>query len=135
MPKNIETCPCGSRQPYAQCCAPFHQGDSVAPIAEALMRSRYTAYVLALKDYLLATWHSTTRPKQLQLDSNTQWLGLKVKACEAGQIEDQKGTVSFIARYKIQGKAHRLTETSRFVKEQGRWFYVDGDIGDNNKKV
>ncbi|WP_353571774.1 YchJ family metal-binding protein, partial [Candidatus Albibeggiatoa sp. nov. BB20] len=126
--KTTETCPCGSQQSYVQCCAPYHQWDSVPATAEALMRSRYTAFVLELKDYLLSTWHPSTRPKQLQFDSNTHWLGLKIKAHEAGQKDDTEGTVSFVARYKLQGKAHRLTEKSRFVKDKERWFYLDGEI-------
>jgi len=129
MKSNNNTCPCGRQQTYAQCCAPCHQSQRVAPTAEALMRSRYSAYVLGLKGYLLDTWHSSTRPKQLELDTKTLWLGLKVKACEAGTEQDTEGTVHFVARYKIQGKAHRLVENSRFIKQQGRWFYLDGDIG------
>ena len=129
MKPNSNTCPCGRPQTYAQCCEPYHQGQQVAPTAEALMRSRYSAYTLALKDYLLETWHFSTRPKQLELDTKTSWLGLKIKACEAGTEQDSEGSVQFVARYKIQGKAHRLVENSRFIKQQGRWFYVDGDIG------
>lgn len=120
-------CPCGSQQQYMQCCGVYHQGE-IAPTAEALMRSRYSAFVLELKDYLLETWHSSSRPEQLQFDSNARWLGLKIKACEAGQENDTQGTVHFVARYKINGKAQRLVENSHFIKQQGRWFYINGDI-------
>lgn len=89
------------------------------------MRSRYCAYVLELGAYLLSTWHSSTRPRSLELQS-TKWLGLTVK--QHKQTGDT-ATVEFVARYKVQGKAHRLQEKSRFVREDGRWFYVDGDIG------
>lgn len=124
----IEQCPCGQQQTYAQCCAPYHQGTAIAPTAELLMRSRYSAYVLAIKEYLLSTWHESTRPKKLTFNPQTVWLGLKIKHCIAGTQQDEQGTVQFVARYKIQGKAHRLIENSRFVKQQGHWFYIDGDI-------
>ena len=88
------------------------------------MRSRYSAYVLELGAYLLSTWHPSTRPPSLELQ-NTKWLGLTVK--QHNQTGDT-ATVEFVARYKVQGKAHRLQEKSRFVRENGRWFYLDGDI-------
>jgi SEC-C motif-containing protein len=91
------------------------------------MRSRYSAYVLGLKDYLLATWHATTRPATLELETKlpTQWLGLEIKRFETTGAET--AVVEFVARYKIGGRAHRLHETSRFVQEAGIWFYLDGD--------
>lgn len=90
------------------------------------MRSRYSAFVLQNERYLLATWHPSTRPSSLNLkeEAPDQWLGLNVK--NASQNGDQ-GTVSFVARWKNGGKASRLSETSRFVREDGRWYYVDGD--------
>ena len=92
------------------------------------MRSRYVAYTLGLETYLLETWHPTTRPASLELknDSKLRWLGLSVKRHE--QQDDTHATVEFVARYKIDGRAYRLHETSRFVHDDGRWFYVDGDI-------
>jgi SEC-C motif-containing protein len=92
------------------------------------MRSRYSGYVLARKDYLLRTWHESTRPETLDLrDAGTvRWLGLKIVRTEAGGSEDMRGVVEFVARYQIGGKAHRLHETSRFVREGGQWFYLDG---------
>jgi SEC-C motif-containing protein len=92
--------------------------------AEALMRSRYSAYVLKLEDYLFATWHPDTRPAALDIaDDDSKWLGLEVKRHEESA---DTTTVEFVARYKIAGRAHRLHEISRFVRENGRWFYVDG---------
>jgi SEC-C motif-containing protein len=118
-----ETCPCGGGK-YAACCESFHQGEP-APTAERLMRSRYSAFVLKLEPYLLATWHASTRPATLSLENdNTQWLGLTIK-----QHQDDgpdQATVEFVARYKSNGRACKLHETSRFVRENGRWFYVDG---------
>jgi SEC-C motif-containing protein len=90
------------------------------------MRSRYCAFVLQNEAYLLATWHPSTRPASLNLaeDAPDRWLGLTVKA--ASQDGDH-GTVTFVARWKVGGRAGRLSETSRFVREDGRWYYVDGD--------
>jgi SEC-C motif-containing protein len=118
------SCPCGSGRPYANCCEPWHHG-SPAPTAEALMRSRYTAYVLNLHDYLLATWHESTRPPSLE-DSPTRWLGLAVK--QHVQQDDNHATVEFVARFRADGRGHRLHEVSRFVREGARWYYVDGDF-------
>ena len=93
-----------------------------------LMRSRYTAYTRLDARYLLTTWHASTRPPELVLDAeaNPQWLGLKIVNCTDGQAEHNSGTVEFIARYKINGRAQRLHEVSRFSRENGRWYYLDG---------
>lgn len=90
------------------------------------MRSRYSAFVLGLADYLLATWHATTRPPELTLETGTQWLGLEVRSHH--RQDDTHATVEFVARYRVGGQGQRLRETSRFRKEDGRWFYVDGDL-------
>lgn len=92
------------------------------------MRSRYSAYVLGLEPYLLATWHASTRPAALHLaeEAGTKWLGLEVKRQQAQDASH--ATVEFVARYRIAGRGHRLHETSRFVCEDGRWLYVDGDV-------
>ena len=90
------------------------------------MRSRYTAYVLGHADYLLATWHQRTRPATLELDPAAKWLGLEVK--QRLQTGDDQAEVSFVARFRLAGRAVRLTEHSRFMRENGRWFYVDGDV-------
>ena len=122
-----EPCPCGSGQRYAACCGPLHAGERPAASAEALMRSRYSAYVLKLADYLLATWHPSTRPSELDLAADdSKWLGLDVKRHEVQ--DDDRAMVEFVARYRIAGRVHRLHELSRFVREEGRWFYVDGDL-------
>jgi SEC-C motif-containing protein len=118
-------CPCGQPKDYAECCGPFHAG-APAPTAEALMRSRYSAYVLALEAYLQATWHASTRPAQAGADEETRWLGLQIKRHEATGADS--ALVEFVARYKCAGRAHRLHEISRFVREDGRWYYVDGEF-------
>ncbi|MFZ1828659.1 MAG: YchJ family protein [Candidatus Competibacteraceae bacterium] len=123
-------CPCGSGKPYAACCEPYLDHDPRPVTAEALMRSRYSGYVLARKDYLLRTWHESTRPETLDLNDAgaVHWLGLKVVRTEAGGPDDARGVVEFVARFKVGGKAHRLHETSRFVREGGQWFYLDGTL-------
>ncbi len=128
MAKLTPACPCGSTKPFTACCAPYVECNEAAPTAEALMRSRYTAYTLLREDYLLATWHTSTRPASLDLaaDVATKWIGLEVKRHE--QQDTDHAIVEFVARYKVNGRAHRLHEVSRFVREDGRWFYVDGEV-------
>lgn len=127
MAKLID-CPCGRSKPYTACCGRFIESNEPAPTAEALMRSRYTAYTLRNEDYLLATWHASTRPSSLGLQDEvpTKWLGLEVKRHE--QQDADHAIVEFVARYKVQGRAHRLHEVSRFLREAGQWFYVDGTV-------
>ena len=120
-------CPCDSGQTYVDCCGAWHLGllqGLHAPTPEALMRSRYSAYVLGLIDYLLATWHPATAPGELELPP-LKWLGLEVLLA---QSTAQAGVVEFVARCRENGRAQRMHETSRFVREQGRWYYVDGII-------
>jgi SEC-C motif-containing protein len=128
MKINSNLCPCGSNKKYSDCCARYLESNKPAPSAEALMRSRYTAYMQLAEDYLLATWHPSTRPAALGLaeDVPAKWIGLEVKRHE--QQDADHAVVEFVARYKVNGRAHRLHEVSRFVREAGRWFYVDGDI-------
>jgi len=120
-------CPCGSGHRYGPCCGRWHAGQP-APGAEALMRSRYSAYVIGDAGYLLATWHPRTRPPELSLadapGQRTQWLGLQVRRHRATGADTAE--VEFVARYRIGGgSAVRLAEHSRFVREDGRWYYLD----------
>ena len=122
-------CPCGAGRNYAACCARFHVGPLHlhAPTAEALMRSRYSAHVLELGGYLLDTWHASTRPADVPtFDPALRWLGLEVR--RHAMLADGSAVVEFVARSKLAGRAQRLHESSRFVMEAGRWFYVDGDV-------
>lgn len=119
--KNNETlCPCGSGQSFYQCCDPVIDGTAHAASAEALMRSRYTAYTNNNEQYLLDSWHPSTRPEFINMDTAIQWLRLKI-------INSTDDHVEFIATYRVNGKAHRLRENSRFIFENGRWFYVAGE--------
>ena len=121
-------CPCGSGARYADCCGRYHAGPLhlQAPSAEALMRSRYSAFALDRTDYLLATWHASTRPTLEENEPGLTWLGLEVRLHTV--IDADHATVAFAARSKLAGRARRLHEISRFVREDGRWFYVDGDL-------
>lgn len=130
-----QPCPCGAPD-YAACCGRYH-GGAPAPDALALMRSRYSAYVLRDEAYLRATWHHSTRPAAglLDPDESLRWLGLEVKSTlrlrkrnpDAGSSQGmRRDCVEFVARYRVGGRAHRLHEISRFVQEQGCWFYLDG---------
>ncbi|HEY1128929.1 MAG TPA: YchJ family metal-binding protein [Roseateles sp.] len=125
-------CPCGRPASYARCCGALHQafddGRGLAASApEALMRSRYSAFVLDLRPYLLASWHASTRPAELEPpEPGLKWLGLDVR--HSALQDADHGSVEFVARSKLGGRAHRLHEVSRFVRENGEWFYVDGDL-------
>ncbi len=140
IPSNPAACPCGGG-PFAACCGPFLAGAAVPPSAELLMRSRYSAYTLRDEAYLRATWHPSTLPAGpiVDPDERLQWLGLEVESAlrlrqRKADLPDSpdRDTVEFVARYKIGGRAHRLHEVSRFVREHGpgaaRWFYLDGSF-------
>lgn len=121
-------CPCGSAATYADCCQPVHQG-AAARDAEQLMRSRYSAYVLQNDTYLLRSWHPRTRPASISHEDGIRWLGLKIiKHTHDGTAHAR---VSFEARYRVGGgSAVRMREDSRFVLEDGHWYYVDGEFSD-----
>jgi SEC-C motif-containing protein len=123
--QSAESCPCGSGDALDACCARWHRGLH-APTAEALMRSRYSAFVLRNESYLLATWHPGTRPGSVDFETDIKWLGLSVKNARSAGAD--RAEVEFVARYRVGGgSAVRLHERSRFVCEAGRWLYVDGD--------
>ena len=127
-------CPCGRldarRRPlsFARCCGPYLAdfAGRPAPDAESLMRSRYCAFVLEDADYLRASWHASTRPPDIAFEPGLRWLGLEVRGHRV--IDDAHAEVEFVARSRLAGRAHRLHERSRFVREDGRWYYVDGDL-------
>ena len=127
-------CPCGRadfqrrRMAYAGCCGRYvgHFAESPAPDAENLMRSRYTAFVTASEEYLLATWHVDRRPSEFTMSQAIKWHGLDVRSVR--QATPNRAEVEFVARYSVNGRAARLQETSNFVLEGGRWYYVGGRI-------
>ena len=127
-------CPCGSGETYGECCGRYLADGRRAPTAEALMRSRYTGFATRATHYLLVTWHPSTRPEVLDLDDAMVWHRLDVVRTDAGGPWDDAGTVEFVAHYRLDdgtaiGQRGRLHETSHFVREDGRWLYVDGGIG------
>lgn len=126
----IHDCPCGSGKAYRDCCHPFHNGES-APSPEALMRSRYAAFVTDRPDYLLDTWHQRTRPETLTLENSPEWTSLRIlSAVESGET----GTVCFRAVYRLGRGWGFLEERSQFVREEGRWFYLHGETSEGQLK-
>ncbi|WP_448874106.1 YchJ family protein [Desulfobulbus propionicus] len=121
-------CPCESGLPFAACCGPLLTGERPAATAEALMRSRYTAYIRAAVPYLLATWHSSTRPETIDVESIPHWCGLEILKTEQGQDHDSEGLVEFRATALAAERLIVLRERSRFVREQGMWRYLDGEF-------
>jgi len=121
------SCQCGSGIGYAQCCEPFHTGEKLPETAVALMRSRYSAYCLRNSDYLLTTWEPAKRPKSIDFSKeNVIWLRLEIGETEKGGSKDNKGVVSFKAFFSQDDEDFVMRETSRFVKNNGQWFYSDG---------
>ena len=116
-------CPCGSGEEYDACCGRLHAG-APAPTAEALMRARYSAFAVANLAYLLGTYHSSSRPGVFSLDPTIGWTRLAVLETADGGLFDDTGTVQFRAVYVREGKRGVMDETSRFVREDGRWTYV-----------
>jgi SEC-C motif-containing protein len=121
-----DPCPCGTGLPTTDCCGRLHDGSATAATAEQLMRSRYSAFALGNADHLLATWHPATRPRTLDLDPAVRWTGLDVLAAAGGSLFTSAGTVEFRAHYRAGGRSGSQHENSRFVREDGRWYYLDG---------
>jgi SEC-C motif-containing protein len=112
---------------FAQCCGQWLETETPATDAQALMRSRYSAFVLERAAYLLATWHASTRPAEMAFDPGVKWLGLEVRSHRV--VDADHAEVEFVARQRgTDGRAARLQERSRFVREDGRWWYVDGEL-------
>ncbi|MFF7475689.1 YchJ family metal-binding protein [Streptomyces sp. NPDC008092] len=122
--QSAAACPCGLPATYENCCGRFHRGTAAAPTAEALMRSRYSAFVGLDEPYLLRTWHPRTRPARLDLDPGMRWTGLEILATTDGSAFHSTGTVTFRASF--AGGA--LQEHSRFERVDGAWVYLDGDF-------
>ena len=125
-------CPCGRQDMHGRplaleaCCGRFLDAGQLVPDAESLMRSRYSAHVLGRTDWLLRSWHASTRPAALAPDPGARWLGLQVRAHRV--VDDAHAEVEFVARWRIGGRGVRQHERSRFVREAGQWWYLDGDM-------
>lgn len=124
---DTDPCACGSGDRFDGCCAPLLRG-AAAPTAERLMRSRYTAFVVGDAHYLTDTWHPRTCPDVLELDPAQRWVGLEIVAADEGGGSDNRGTVEYQASWRHGRVRGVLRERSRFVKQGGRWWYVDGEI-------
>lgn len=122
---DAKRCPCGTGLPYGECCGPIHRGEREPATAEALMRSRFTAFAIGDVDWLLASWHPSTRPRSLELDPGIRWLRLDVRGTSGGPF-DREATVAYEAHWVADGQRGVLRELSRFRRDQG-WQYVDGD--------
>jgi SEC-C motif-containing protein len=121
---NATPCPCGAGRPYDDCCGRYHRGDAHAPTAEALMRSRYSAFAVGDVDYLRDTWHPSTCPAHLAPDTDRHWTRLDVRSTTAGGVFDAEGTVTFEAHYEVDGRPGVQREESAFVRENRTWYYV-----------
>lgn len=129
--RNLDLCPCGSATEFLNCCGRYLNLSEAAPTAEALMRSRYVAFTLNDLDYISRTWHPDTRPgKEDEPSEQLEWIKLEVQATSAGGKDDIEGGVEFVAHYRANGIEGHMQEKSRFIKENGLWYYVDGDCVD-----
>lgn len=137
-------CPCGSGKSFVDCCEDYLEGNDKPPTAEALMRSRYSAYALRHLVYLDDTYHPDMQAKMNstaleEAALQVKWLGLEIVSTEKGGETDNEGFVDFIAHYEENGRRHAMREKSRFVKESGMWYYVEGVVNNlplkNSAKV
>lgn len=124
----MNVCPCGSRYPHGLCCGPYLNGEAEPQTAEALMRSRYTAYIQVNIDYLIETYalrkRSRLRPDKMRHSiKSTRWIGLEIIGILDGRSEHNTGEVEFKARFIFDGRVQELHERSRFIREEGLWRY------------
>ena len=128
--RDLSLCPCKSRLPYGECCAPFHYGKALPQTAEALMRSRYSAYFFGRIDYLVDTTHPDKKSPQTRADiaalaDEARWKFLTILSTSKGQAGDKTGKVEFVAQYHRGGVLLEHHEKSRFRRSRGLWKYVD----------
>ncbi|KAA9153163.1 YchJ family protein [Amycolatopsis acidicola] len=125
MARKNTPCPCGLGKPYGSCCGRLHRGEAVAATPEELMRSRYSAFAVGDAGYLRESWHPSTRPATIDLDSRpAEWTRLEILSTSGGSAFHTDGTVEFRAHYRADGEEHVHAEHSTFTRENGRWFYV-----------
>lgn len=122
-------CLCGNHVDYAACCQLFHTSNKYPSTAEALMRSRFTAYAMHDEAYLLKTWDANKRPKNIDFSKEkAHWTKLEIVKTKKGGEKDSKGIVEFKAYYQDDNSEYVMNEISRFIKQAGRWFYLDGVV-------
>lgn len=129
----MSLCPCGSGSALTDCCGPIVANEKQAPTAEALMRARYTAHALGAFDFLETSVHTSKREpldrdKMAQWNEAVTWQGIDVHAVTGGGENDTEGTVSFTARYSVNGMEQELREDAVFTREDGQWRYLDGNV-------
>lgn len=133
---SAKACPCGSGKTFSDCCEPYIKGAKKAPSAEALMRSRYSAFATGAMDYIYNTHHESTRG-ELDMEGvkswalNSEWLGLEIRETDKGQEKDSEGKVEFKCKFNYNGQEQTHHELSSFIKEKGEWFFVDGVLRNN----
>lgn len=126
---STENCLCDSGMDYSQCCGLYHSGEKLPATAEALMRSRFTAYAMRNADYLRATWDSAKCPEIIDFSKEkADWYRLEIIETKKGGPRDNKGLVEFKAYFVQDGEEYAMHEISRFIKTSNRWFYLDGVI-------
>lgn len=132
-------CACGSGKSYGDCCAPYISGKKNPPTAESLMRSRYTAFAVGDMDYIYNTHHESTRG-ELDMDGvkswalNSEWLGLEIRETDKGSEKDNEGKVEFKCKFLFNGGEQTHHELSTFIKEDGKWYFVDGALRNNTQR-
>ncbi len=129
----MDICPCGTGLTYNKCCGPYIAGNAYAPTAEALMRSRYTAYVKGEIDYIVNTCvrdddHNIDVEQTKRWSQKSRWQGLSILAIEKGAPSDSEGTIEFIASYSMDGLSDKHHERAKFKKTDGKWLYLEGEI-------
>lgn len=128
----INHCPCGSKKNYSVCCELIHNKHSLAVTPELLMRSRYSAHVKGLTQYIIDTYHPSCNAEELKegIEDSIEldWRKLKVISSHLSDKSGNEGFVSFKATYSEDGQLYQLKELSRFLKENGKWYYIDGEI-------
>ena len=127
----MANCLCGSTESFKTCCGPLLSGEKSADTAEALMRSRYTAYARTAIDYLLSTTHPAKKgaydaDAMRSWAEESDWQGLEIISTEKGGPDDDTGRVEFIARYSEKGKSREHHEIADFKKQNGKWYFYDG---------
>ncbi len=123
-----DPCPCGNLKSYRHCCLPFHNESSLPDTAEALMRSRFTAFCTENLSYLFNSWHPAHRPPAAEiLSGTTRYISLQITDTKQGRPENNTGEVTFVVRYIEGDRLYTMQEKSSFVKQQGKWLYLEGD--------
>jgi SEC-C motif-containing protein len=128
-----DACPCGSGAAFGACCGPLLAGEQAASTAEALMRSRYSAYVSGQIDYLRSSLHPDHRHDMdlaatRRWAQEARWMGLQIVSIEEGDPDAEQGVVEFVATYKEKGLIRPHHERANFRRHEGRWYYVDGEL-------